>query len=52
VKTARHERIRDIIESQIIETQDDLAQALRKAALKYTGNCFTRYQGIDADKDT
>ena len=42
MKTARHERIRDIIESQIIETQDDLAQALRKSGIEVTQATVSR----------
>ena len=42
MKTARHERIRDIIESQIIETQDDLAQALRKCGIEVTQATVSR----------
>ena len=36
MKIARHEKIKEIIEAQVIETQDDLAQALRNSGIDVT----------------
>ena len=42
MKIARHERIKEIIESQVIETQDDLAQALRNSGIDVTQATVSR----------
>ncbi|MGL5206188.1 MAG: arginine repressor [Acidaminococcaceae bacterium] len=42
MKIARHEKIKEIIESMIIETQDDLAQALRNSGIDVTQATVSR----------
>ena len=42
MKTARHDMILDIIEKEAIETQDDLAGALRKKNFKVTQATVSR----------
>jgi len=42
MKTARHDMILDLIEKEVIETQDDLAEALRKRNFKVTQATISR----------
>ena len=42
MKIARHEKIKEIIESMVIETQDDLAQALRNSGIDVTQATVSR----------
>ena len=42
MKIARHEKIKEIIEAQVIETQDDLAQALRNSGIDVTQATVSR----------
>ena len=51
MKYNRHAKILDIIENNVIETQDDLADKLRELGMDVTpGNDIKRYQGIKTDK--
>lgn len=42
MKITRHEKIKEIIEQQVIETQDDLAQALRNSGIDVTQATVSR----------
>jgi transcriptional regulator of arginine metabolism len=42
VKTVRHARIKEIIESQAVETQEDLAEALRQKGIEVTQATVSR----------
>ena len=42
MKIARHEKIKEIIEAMVIETQDDLAQALRNSGIDVTQATVSR----------
>jgi len=42
MKTARHDMILDLIEKEVIETQDDLAEALKKRNFKVTQATVSR----------
>lgn len=42
MKSTRHSRIKDIIENQVIETQEDLAEALRKQNIEVTQATVSR----------
>ena len=50
MKYNRHAKMLDIIENNVIETQDDLADKLRIENGCYSGNDIKRYQGIKTDK--
>lgn len=49
MKRYRIMKIKEIIQNQVIETQEELAAALKKRDRSYTGNCIQRYQGAYAD---
>ncbi|HIU63857.1 MAG TPA: arginine repressor [Candidatus Avacidaminococcus intestinavium] len=42
MKVSRHEKIKEIIEAQVIETQDDLAKALRNSGIDVTQATVSR----------
>lgn len=42
MKSTRHSKIKDIIENQVIETQEDLAEALRKQNIEVTQATVSR----------
>ena len=42
MKIARHEKIKEIIEAQVIETQDDLTKALRNSGIDVTQATVSR----------
>ena len=49
MKRYRIMKIKEIIQNQVIETQEELAAALKKEGIVVTGNCIQRYQGAYAD---
>lgn len=49
MKLSRQEAIKQIIKTQVIETQSDLAEALKKAGFCDAGHCVQGYQGYGLD---
>ena len=52
MKRYRIMKIKEIIQSQIIETQEELANALKKEGIVVTQATVSRDQGPDASQDS
>ena len=49
MKLSRQEAIKQIIKTQVIETQSDLAEALKSGIQCDAGHCVQGYQGYGLD---